>query len=234
MGDKISSKLIYVMDDDQEILVYLKKILLNFDLEVETFHQSEMFLRRLKERMPDLCFVDLNLGVHDGAGFQLIKAIRKILSKSVILIVLSSRDASEDITYALEVGCSDYVTKPIKASIIESKIFQHLTHENNLPDSTTKIPEEFSECTFDLGFFPYHISEKGFVILTQHFVPKATLINFNSGILFDIMQTPFSLRVENNWVHNDTGYYALSFTLPVDDVKYKAAFRNWMLTRKPY
>jgi CheY-like chemotaxis protein len=224
-------KLIYLIDDDEDILIILKRILEKMGMEVETFTTPEPFIKRLKEQLPDLCFVDLNLGVYVGAGFQLIQAIRKKISDKVILIILSSRDSAEDTTYALEIGCDDYVVKPIKAAIIEAKLSQHLSHKVEKVGALLRVPSELSACSFGLGYYLHTVNEEGFIILTQHFIPKNTMIEFSSGQLFDVMGKSFSLRVKLNWVHEDSGLFALSFNYPAEDRVFKTAFRNWLLLR---
>ena len=229
MNEPLEKKLIYLVDDDEDILILLKKILVNLGMEVETFLTPELFIKQIKKKLPDLCFIDLNFDTNLGAGFQLIQAIRKKISDKVILIVLSSRDASEDITQALEIGCDDYLTKPIRAPIIESKLRQHLKNFVEPITVMTTVPEELRPCSFGLGFYLYYISESGFTILTQHFIPKKTDIFFNSGILFEIMQREFTLRVQYNWIHSESGLYAASFNFPTDDRHFKTSFRKWML-----
>ena len=231
MNKDTKNKLIYIIDDDIAILSYLRKILINLEIEVEIFESPELFIKRLKEKIPDLCFIDINLGVNIGAGFQLIEAIRQKLSDTLVLIVLSGRDNSEDTTHALEIGGNDYIIKPIKPSIIESKVRQHLSHAGDLFSPLIAVPKELSACTFDLGFYLYQISESEFTILTQHFIPKKTNITFSSGILYEIMKVPFSLKAESNWIHTETGLYAVSFIFPNDDLKFKFAFRKWVLSR---
>lgn len=225
-------KLIYIIDDDEDILVLLKKILLNLDMEVETFLTADSFIKKIKEKVPDLCFIDLNLGVNLGAGFQLIQAIRRKISENIILIVLSSRDASEDTAMALEYGCDDYIIKPIKASVIESKLRQHLNQAEEPSVLMTTVPEELRRCSFNLESYISHISEEGFTLLSPHFIPKQTVIEFNSGVLFEIMQKSFSLRVEKNWVHVESGLYASFFEFPEEERDFKNSFRKWLLLRE--
>lgn len=224
-------KIIYVIDDDQEILVLMKKRLTNFGMEVETFTSPESFIKRIKERLPDLCFVDLNIGVYTGAGFQLIQAVRKKVSSNIVLIVLSARDSSEDTTQALEIGADDYIVKPIKPAIIESKLKQYLGEGEERRLTSTLVEEEFRPCSFDLGFFLYHLNEDGFIILGQHFIPKQTNVEFSSGILLEIVGEPFSIRAKHNWIHEESGLFATSFSLSDDDKVLKSSFRNWMLNK---
>lgn len=209
-----TKKLIYIIDDDEDILILLKKILNNLGMIVETFQTPDTFIKRLKEKVPDLCFIDLNLGVNVGAGFQLIQAIRRKISEDVVLIVISARSSSEDTTMALEYGCDDYIVKPIKAALIENKLKQHLKHEVEITVPMISVPEDLRACSFNLESYISNINEEGFTLLTAHFIPKNTEIEFSSGVMFEIMQKNFSLRVKNNWVHVESGLYAYLFVFP--------------------
>lgn len=229
MPGHIDKKLIYVLDDDEDVLILLKKILQNLGMDAETFLTPESFILKFKEKKPDLCFIDLNLGKNLGAGFQVIQAIRKKITDQVILIVLSARDSSEDITQALEMGCNDYINKPIRAAIIENKLRQHFKTQDDVTLPSVTVPNDFKACTLELDYYLYYINEEGFTILTPHFIPTKSKILFDSGIVFEIFQKPFSLRVEQNWLNDELKLYATSFVYPDDDPTYKTSFRNWKL-----
>lgn len=230
MPGHIDKKLIYIVDDDEDVLILLKKILQNLGMEVEAFLTPELFIEKFKQKIPDLCFLDLNYGVHIGGGFQLIKALRKKNPEKLILIALSAREASEDITHALEIGCNDYLTKPVRAPIIESKLRQHFMPTTDLALPMIAIEDEqLHPCIMELNYYLHYISEDGFTILSPHFIPKKTKIEFDSGIIFEIMQKKFSLKAEHNWLSEESHLYATFFKFPDDDRSYQNAFRNWKL-----
>lgn len=223
-------KLIYLLDDDQNCLDLLKRIITRFDIDVEFFLAPDIFLARVKEKKPDLCFIDLNFGPALGAGFQVIKAIKKMIIAPPILIVNSTRDTSEDIENALSFGADDYLIKPISSKIIENKLRQHLKYIPEVLGSTfTLVDEKLKKCKIDLNSHLYSVSEFGFIILTPHFVPKDTLIEFGTGMLFEIANQRFSMRVNNIWIHAESGLYGISFLFTDEVSELKMIFRKWIL-----
>ena len=232
--NKMKKKLIYIIDDDEDILELMKKIFLKLDMEVETFLSTNDFILRLKQRIPDLCFIDLNLGVHIGAGFQLIQAIRKKISEKIVLIVISSRDTAEDTALAIEMGADDYIIKPIKPALIEQKILQYLSSPDDDLLPMIPVPQEFRACTLLLEYYLYHLNENGFIILTPHFIPKNTVIEFNNGTLIEIMEKPFCLNVKHNWLHVDSELYAAQFIFPAEEQGFNASFRKWMILKSDH
>lgn len=75
-------------------------------------------VRMFEEYNPDIILMDLNMPTLDG--FEATKIIRQVSSDTVI-IAISARAYEEDIKRALDVGCNDFLAKPIsKESLMES------------------------------------------------------------------------------------------------------------------
>lgn len=73
------------------------------------------------EHQPDLILMDVNMPVMDG--FEACRAMRnKAETKSIPIILVTTRGEAENIEAGYENGCSDYVTKPINGSELLSKI----------------------------------------------------------------------------------------------------------------
>jgi DNA-binding response OmpR family regulator len=65
--------------------------------------------------------MDVNMPVMDG--FEACRELRgKAETKSIPIILVTTRGEAENIEAGYENGCSDYVTKPIKGSELLSKI----------------------------------------------------------------------------------------------------------------
>jgi DNA-binding response OmpR family regulator len=223
------TQLIYVLDDDETILVIMNKILENLGFEVKTFSTTDLFIQSLKNEIPVLCFIDLNLGTSVGAGFQLTQALRKKLKEKIKLIVLTSRESPEDIAYALEIGFDDYLVKPINNIVIESKLRQHLKSEIQDKTQVAPMPREYSECTLGLESYMYSISETELSILSPHlFLPNA-MVEFNSGLLVEIIKKPITLKVHYNWQHTDSDLYGATFDFPSDDLELKNTILKWLV-----
>lgn len=78
-------------------------------------------LQQSQQQPPDVILLDIILP--DMGGLDVLNALKKINNlKDTPVIVVSGRDESEDITSALDLGAQDYVTKPIRLSVLNARI----------------------------------------------------------------------------------------------------------------
>jgi len=99
---------ILVIDDELPIRRLLTKVLLEAGYTVDYAATVADGIRAAAEGRPDLILLDL--GLPDGAGVDVLRAIRE--SSQVPVIVLTVMDAQPDKVKLLEAGADDYVTKP--------------------------------------------------------------------------------------------------------------------------
>ncbi len=97
-------------------------------------------------RRPDLLVVDL--GLPDGDGVELIRALRGWSAAPVI--VLSARGAESDKIAALDAGADDYLVKPFGAGELLARVRAQLRrHQGQTPAGQTQI--EFGAVRIDLA-----------------------------------------------------------------------------------
>lgn len=94
-------------------------------------------LKYLENNKVDLIILDVTLP--DGNGFDLYKDYIK--DKEVPVIFLTARDSEEDIVNALDMGASDYLTKPFRTGELIARINKILN----------KKTISVSDITFDLN-----------------------------------------------------------------------------------
>lgn len=75
----------------------------------------------------DCVIVDITLP--DGSGLKVIQQLKKIRSKSGIIIV-SAKNALEDRIHGLELGADDYLTKPFELAELNARIKALLRRKN--------------------------------------------------------------------------------------------------------
>jgi len=104
---------IMVVDDEEDILILLKRLLGSRGHRVITVRDGREALRRMKEEKPDLVLLDIMMpGL---SGYQLCKIIKQSSdTRSTTVAMLSAKSMDEDKVRALEDSGADwYFTKPI-------------------------------------------------------------------------------------------------------------------------
>lgn len=117
---------IYVIEDEEDIskliCMYLSKSL----MESKPFYNAEDALSALKsDKMPDLIILDLNLP--GMSGFDFLQNIKQTYNtKMPSVMILSARDADEDIIEGLGIGADEFITKPFSPSVLVARIKANL------------------------------------------------------------------------------------------------------------
>jgi len=82
-------------------------------------------LKKLSSGKFDLVITDINMPIMDG--LKLVKRIRTdAVHKEVPIMIITTEGAAEDRQRALQLGANEYVTKPIQAPQVISKVKQLL------------------------------------------------------------------------------------------------------------
>jgi two-component system KDP operon response regulator KdpE len=126
---------VLIVEDDREIRGLLKTALTAEGFEVMTAVSVSEATALLEHDPPDL--VVLDLGLPDGDGAQLVRAVR---SKSAMpIIVASARHQEAEKISLLDEGADDYLTKPFGVSELLARIRVALRHRGTtLQPATTR------------------------------------------------------------------------------------------------
>ncbi|MCL2335659.1 MAG: response regulator transcription factor [Endomicrobia bacterium] len=115
------NNLIYVVDDEEDILelaeVNLKK---NF-FKVKTFASSLSFLKALEKQKPDLAVLDIMMPQPDGLELSRRMKSSPEFAGIPIIFLSAKADESDKIT-GLELGADDYITKPFSVKELMARI----------------------------------------------------------------------------------------------------------------
>ena len=114
-------KKILVVDDSKTELMYLTDILVKNGFAVRTAENAEDAFRRLVEEKPDLILMDVVMPGQNG--FQLTRAItRDPLYAGIPIVMCTSKNQETDRVWGMRQGAKDYITKPVDANELMSKI----------------------------------------------------------------------------------------------------------------
>jgi CheY-like chemotaxis protein len=111
LRQKIDTRTILVVDDDEIMRSALKRILENEGYKVLMAVDGLELSKVLETTRLDLILLDVNLPWVDG--YELCRLIKDHHSlKEVPLVLVSARKSKQDIQQGFDAGCNDYVTKP--------------------------------------------------------------------------------------------------------------------------
>jgi len=162
----MSSKLIVVVDDEEDILQLVSLHLTKAGFAVEGFPDGESFFEFVETRIPDLIILDLMLP--DTDGFEICKFIKKDAKlSSVPVIMLTAKDDETDKVLGLELGADDYVTKPFSPRELVARIKAVLRRQST--DEGTKKIEIGNDIVMDIEKYEVTVNGKKVDLTTTEF-----------------------------------------------------------------
>ncbi|MGE5702573.1 MAG: response regulator transcription factor [Clostridia bacterium] len=182
--------LIYLVDDETNLLELLKSYLLNAGFHVKTFQSGTEVLSVLDKEQPHLWILDIMLP--DIDGYELLRLIRK--QSDVPIIFISARDQDMDKVIGLELGSDDYLAKPFlpRELVIRAQKLLQRTYEKNSAPVVASAPQQFQDWV-TIG--PYQVSEKGRLIKENEVSVELTTKEFDLILFF--------LRNPNQALHRE-------------------------------
>ena len=129
---------ILVVDDEAEILELVK-----YNLDKEGFttvcvETGEEALAAARLKLPDLILLDLMLPGIDG-----LEVCRRLLAdektRGIPVIMLTAKGGEADIVAGLELGATDYVTKPFSPRVLVARIKAVLRRDTEGDDDSASI-----------------------------------------------------------------------------------------------
>lgn len=102
--------LVYLVDDSSIARKMLHKSIASFEWDVQLFGSGQEILDTIKEKRPDLVFMDLTMPVMDGP--ELLEKI-KAFDKSIPVIVISADKQKKMVELVKSLGAMDLIQKPI-------------------------------------------------------------------------------------------------------------------------
>lgn len=115
------SHLIYIVDDEPDILELVEMNLSRAGFLTDTFLLAEPMVKALAKRMPDLLLLDLMLP--DADGMELCRRLREQKEYiSLPIVMLTARVEITDKIQGLEYGADDYLTKPFDPKELIARI----------------------------------------------------------------------------------------------------------------
>ena len=121
----MSKKKILVVDDSRTALFMVTTILRKERYELVTANDGEQALEMAVAERPDLILMDVIMP--NKTGFEACRELkRREDTKSIPVILVTTRGEGENVETGFASGCNDYVTKPINAQELLTKVRDHM------------------------------------------------------------------------------------------------------------
>lgn len=128
--DKQMNSKILVIEDVPEMAELASMYLTKSGMTVSSVPTAEDALESIAKQLPDLIILDLNLP--GMSGFDFLVKFRKDFSASIPVIIVSARDADEDIINGLNNGADEFVTKPFSPKVLVARVEAILRRQANV------------------------------------------------------------------------------------------------------
>jgi two-component system OmpR family response regulator len=128
---------ILIIDDEPGVRDLLQDALGNAGYDVELAINGADGLDQLRRRSADLCIVDINMPTMNG--YEFLKKLRAHDLKTPVLM-LTARDAKDDVERGLREGADDYVRKPFSLDELLLRVAAIL-RRTGIDDNTDHVLE---------------------------------------------------------------------------------------------
>ena len=161
---------ILVIEDVPEMSELICMYLTNASYEPLACETAEEALEKLRTGfVPALVLLDLNLP--GMSGFDFLKIFRQEFKTTIPVVIVSARDADEDIIAGLGYGADEFVTKPFSPKVLVARVTSKLSRlsatEASVEETVTfgEYTLFFNSCILKKGSQKIQLSAKEYQVL---------------------------------------------------------------------
>ena len=116
---------IVLVDDNATSRKFFLRSVENLSIDLKTYGDTESAMEYLSDNKPSLLF--LNIIMPDKKGLTFLGELRKIpLHSDTRVIMITSKDYTQDRTVAFELGALDFIVKPMSMRSITSIMLDYI------------------------------------------------------------------------------------------------------------
>jgi two-component system cell cycle response regulator DivK len=119
-----SGKSILVADDELTNFILVEKTLKKTNIKVFHAENGEQAVE-IFEKNPEINIILMDIRMPEMGGLEATKHIRNV-NRDTPIIAFTAFALSDDEAIALEFGCDDYISKPVRPEFLLRKINEHL------------------------------------------------------------------------------------------------------------
>ncbi|MBF0315720.1 MAG: response regulator [Oligoflexia bacterium] len=224
---------VLTLDDDSEFNYILQRALQKLPLTFSITTDPKLFLNLFESENPDLCLIDLQIGKYNIGGHKLIKLLRLKHESTIPLIIFSKFRDLKYIIGALDIGASDYLSKPLDDFIFQNKIchFLHIKNED-VDQDFVRVPSDLSQSSISLPLTVSKVSEDGITLKAPFYIAKGSYVNIDGAILKEITGKTSQLNLHVSDVSiSAPDQYELFLEFDNDDPKIQNYIRSWIANK---
>lgn len=117
-------KLLYIAEDDEASFLLVEEIIHDTGAKLIRVDNGVALLEKIKEKVPDLILLDINMPVMNG--FDFLKHFNELKINAVPIIAQTAYAMKAEKAECLAAGCNDYISKPIEANVLLDKIAKNM------------------------------------------------------------------------------------------------------------
>jgi two-component system alkaline phosphatase synthesis response regulator PhoP len=139
MSKFVAGHKILLVDDEPDILAFIKYNLQKEGYEVDTASNGREAVVKAKANHPDLILLDVMMPEMDG--IETCVELREIAGLNSVIAFLTARGEDYSQIAGLDAGADDYITKPIKPRMLTSRVKALLRRSSSAAGSGTNQSE---------------------------------------------------------------------------------------------
>ena len=147
---------VLIVDDNPKNVQVLGTILMDAKYLVAVAHDGKAVFELLPKVKPDLILLDIMMP--DMDGFEVCRRIKLDPANSDIpIIFLTAKTETDDIVKGLDLGASDFVTKPFRAKELLARVQTHISltrTQQNLKKKNQELEEALANVKTLSGLLP--------------------------------------------------------------------------------
>ncbi len=176
-------KHILIVEDNQLTAKGLQYLLEQANYRVFVAHSYASAMETLASERIDLAILDIGLG--EASGYDLANNLRTNFSKTPFLF-LTAKDSQDNVIHGLELGASDFVTKPFHSRELLLRV------RNALSSSTVSAEQS-------IGNLHYNLEEsKFFTVNPEGYAAELALTALERRILGRFLENPGQVVTRQN------------------------------------
>lgn len=140
-------KVIYIAEDDNNILRLIKSFLEDAGYEAIGFPTGDLLYAEYEKKQCDLVILDIMMPGTDG--LTICSKLREI--SNVPIIILTAKDSEMDYVQGINMGSDDYLVKPFSPTVLMMRVkalLRRVEMERNISDELEKEKIEYEDLVY--------------------------------------------------------------------------------------